>query len=264
MTYTHGWAPSVTANHATRTAADSAAYLLPRLRPGLTVLDVGCGPGSITLDLARAVGPTGRVVGIDVSEQVLDLAREAAAARGDSRTTWVRGDAAALPVETGSADVVHAHQVLQHLPDPVGAIQEMVRAARPGGLLAVREVDMGATTWGPPSSGLSAWLDAYRRIAEGNGGTPDAGRRLLGWVHEAGLRQVDVSSSTWTYADPQRRAWLAASWAERTRLTLLPQARRHDVDPAVLEEAADAWQRWRDEADGWFVFVHTEVLARVP
>ena len=81
MTYTHGYASSVTTNHATRTVSDSAAYLLPHLGPGLRVLDVGCGPGSITLDLAEAVGPTGQVVGIDVSEQVLDLARRAAAAR---------------------------------------------------------------------------------------------------------------------------------------------------------------------------------------
>ncbi|MEI2732844.1 MAG: methyltransferase domain-containing protein [Dermatophilaceae bacterium] len=263
MTYTHGYASSVTTNHATRTVSDSAAYLLPHLGPGLRVLDVGCGPGSITLDLAEAVGPTGQVVGIDVSEQVLDLARRAAAARADTRTRWIRGDVGHLPVEPDSADVVHAHQVLQHLTDPVGAIREMARVARPGGLLALREVDMAATTWWPASAGLSAWLEGYRTIAMGNGTTPDAGRRLLAWAHAAGLCDVEVSGSTWTYADPARRRWLATSWAERTRRTLLPQAERHGVDAGELEDAALAWRSWGEEPDGWFAFVHTEVLARV-
>lgn len=263
MTYTHGYAASVTDSHAARTAADSAAYLLAHLRPGMTLVDVGCGPGSITLDLAEAVGPTGQVVGVDVAEPVLALARAAARRRGDRRTRFELRGVADLQRPPGGADVVHAHQLLQHLTDPVGAIRAMARTAAPGGLLALREVDFGATTWWPPAPGLGGWLAAYRSIAIGNGTTPDAGRRLPHWAHEAGLREVAVSASVWTYAAPEQRRRLAQSWIERCRESLLPQARRHGVDPGTLELAEQAWRDWSMQPDGYLAFVHTEVLARV-
>lgn len=129
-TYSHGHDASVLDSHAARTAANSAAYLLPHLRDGLDLLDVGCGPGTITLDLAQAVG-SGRVVGLDQVAAPLEGARAAAAARGDERTTFEVGDVYALPFEDDSFDVTHAHQVLQHVADPVAALREMARVTRP-------------------------------------------------------------------------------------------------------------------------------------
>ena len=95
--YLHGHHPSVLASHGARTAADSAAYLLPHLHDGLQVLDVGCGPGTITLDLAAAVGPSGVVVGVENVEGPLAHARRNAAARGDLRTRFELADVMALP-----------------------------------------------------------------------------------------------------------------------------------------------------------------------
>ena len=117
-TYTHGHHESVLRAHQWRTAANSAAYLLPHLAPGANVLDVGCGPGTITLDLAEAVTP-GRVLGIDVVAEPLDAARASAEARGDATTEFGLGDVYDLDLPDDSVDVVHAHQVLQHLSDPV-------------------------------------------------------------------------------------------------------------------------------------------------
>src|ERR1043165_6861191 len=123
MTYTHGHHSAVLRSHQWRTAENSAAYLLPHLKPGMTVLDVGCGPGSITADMARIVAP-GKVTGID-SVGVLEAAVEAVA--GVSNVELAAGDVMALDYPDDSFDVVHAHQVLQHLADPVGALRETRR-----------------------------------------------------------------------------------------------------------------------------------------
>ena len=111
-----------------RTAENSAAYLLDSLRPGLDLLDVGCGPGTITVDLARRVAP-GKVIGIDRSDEVLTQAA-AYAAEQHVDVTFETGDVYALAYDDASFDVVHAHQVLQHLSDPVAALTEMRRVTR--------------------------------------------------------------------------------------------------------------------------------------
>ena len=85
----------------------------------------------------------------------------------------------ALDFPDDTFDVVHAHQVLQHVGDPVAALREMRRVTRPGGVVAVRDSDYAAFTWFPQLPELDEWLDLYQRVARGNGGEPDAGRRLL-------------------------------------------------------------------------------------
>ena len=119
-TYTHGHAEPVLQSHRWRTAENSAGYLLPHLRPGLALLDVGCGPGTITVDLAARLAP-GRVLGVDVSADPLDEARSAAEQAGVP-VDFAVGDVYALEAADDSFDVVHAHQVLQHLTDPVAAL----------------------------------------------------------------------------------------------------------------------------------------------
>ena len=183
-TYTHGHAEPVLQSHRWRTAENSAGYLLPSLRPGLDLLDVGCGPGTITIDLAGRVAP-GRVVGLDVSADPLAEARAAAVAAG-VQVDFEVGDVYGLTFEDDSFDVVHAHQVLQHLTDPVAALREMARVCPPGGVIAVRDVDYGAFVTFPADEGLDRWLDLYHQVARRNGAEPDAGRRLLSWAHAAG------------------------------------------------------------------------------
>jgi ubiquinone/menaquinone biosynthesis C-methylase UbiE len=279
--YTHGHHESVLRSHLWRTAENSAAYLLPHLAPGMALLDVGCGPGTITFDLARRVAP-GRVVGVDRSAEVVERARAQAAPAGataapgevasgmtggalaDVRVELAVGDVYALGFPDASFDVVHAHQVLQHLTDPVAALREMRRVACPGGVVAVRDSDYASFVWAPLDPLLSRWLEVYRAVARRNRAEPDAGRFLKGWARQAGFEDVEASSSTWTYADPGTCAWWGGLWADRCLLSDFG-AQAVDYGLASKDELAamaEAWRRWAREPDAFFVVVHGEVLAR--
>jgi ubiquinone/menaquinone biosynthesis C-methylase UbiE len=259
--YTHGRHESVLRSHRWRTAENSAAYLLGRLRPGATLLDVGCGPGTITVDLAARVAP-GRVTAVDSSAQALREASTAAAERGVTNVDFAVADVHALDFPDNTFDVVHAHQVLQHVTDPVRALREMRRVCRPGGVVAARDADYAAMTWFPGEPGIDEWLSLYQRIARANGGEPDTGRRLLSWAHAAGFIEVTATASTWCYATPEERAWWSGSWADRmTKSAIATQAVAEGyATEADLARIAAAWRAWGDRDDGWFAVLHGEIL----
>ena len=263
ITYTHGHHESVLRSHRWRTAANSAGYLLPHLRPGMSLLDVGCGPGTITADLAERVAP-GRVLAVELYPEALEAARAEIERRGLLNVELAVADAHALDLADASYDVVHAHQVLQHLAEPVTALSEMRRVCADGGLVAVRDSDYGGFTWAPDLPELREWMSLYQRLARDNGGEPDAGRHLLAWAHRAGFSEVTASSSTWCFAEAQDRAWWGGLWADR-----VVQSRFADqaiesgaATQADIEGIAAGWRRWADHPDGWFSVLHGELLAR--
>jgi SAM-dependent methyltransferase len=263
--YTHGHHESVLRSHRWRTAENSAAYLLPWLRPGLDVLDVGCGPGTITVDLARRVEP-GRVVGLDRADEVIAVAVDGADDSALANVRFVVGDTYALDFEDGSFDVVHAHQVLQHLADPVRALAEMGRVCRPGGLVAARDGDYAGFTWYPADRWLDRWLDVYERVARHNGGEPDGGRHLRAWARAAGFTDLSSSASAWCFSQPADRLWWGDLWADRMTESALG-ARAVEiglVSADELQEMAAAWRRWAAHPDGWFGLLHGEILCRKP
>ena len=263
-TYTHGHHESVLRSHTWRTAENSAQYLLPELRKGMRLLDIGCGPGTITVDLARRVAP-GEVVGVDPSPDVVAQA-SAHALREGVTIDWRAGDVYALDFPKASFDVVHAHQLLQHLSDPVRALLELRRILRPGGLLAVRDSDYASFAWAPLDPLLTRWLELYRAVARRNGGEPDAGRFLKQWALAAGFDQVEATSSTWTYADPESCAWWGGLWADRCELSsLAKQAVHHGLSTREeLGAIAVAFRRWSTQPGAFFMVPHGEVLARRP
>jgi len=161
-------------------------------------------------------------------------------------------------------DVVHAHQVLQHLADPVTALAQMGRVLRPAGILAVRDSDYAAFAWAPADSRLDRWLELYHQVTARNGAEADAGRHLLGWVLAAGFGEVEAGSSTWTFADPASRAWWGGLWADRVTLSAFAdQAVAYGLaDRAELAGIGEAWRSWATRPDGFFAVLHAEVLAR--
>ncbi len=254
-TYSHGHHESVLRSHRARTAENSCGYLLPSLRPGLDLLDVGCGPGTITIDLAARVAP-GRVVGIDR----VDAADPATA---PDNVTFAIGDVYDLDFRDASFDVVHAHQVLQHLGRPIEALIEMRRVLRPGGVLAIRDSDYGGFNWAPADPLLDRWLELYHQLTRRNGAEADAGRHLLGWVQAAGYREIVVSTSTWTFADTESRAWWGSLWADRVMQSGFgEQSLAYGLTTVdELQAIAAAWRNWANQPDGVFVVPHGEILA---
>ncbi|NEB77984.1 class I SAM-dependent methyltransferase [Streptomyces sp. SID14478] len=263
--YTHGHHESVLRSHTWRTAANSAGYLLDALKPHMKILDIGCGPGTITADLAALV-PDGHVTGADHAEEILDRARATAAERGLDNVEFTTADVHALDWPDDTFCVVHAHQVLQHVGDPVQALREMRRVTKPGGLIAVRDSDYAAMTWYPASPGMTDWLDLYERVARANGGEPDAGRRLRSWALQAGFAPRDVTSTagTWCYATPDEIAWWSGLWAERTVASTYAERAvgGGHASAEQLTAVSEAWREWGTHEDAWFSVLHGEILCR--
>jgi len=261
--YTHGHHDSVLRSHRWRTAENSAAYLLPHLRAGMSLLDIGAGPGTITADFAALLAP-GQVTATEISPAALDLSRAEVTRRGLNNVTFAVADIQALDFAAGSFDVVHAHQVLQHVSDPVQALREMRRVCKPGGVIAARDSDYAGFTWFPADADLDAWLRLYRELARRNGGEPDAGRRLLSWARAAGLSDVRASSSTWCFATPDEREYWGGMWAARIlQSDIATHALRSGLaTTADLQRISAAWLRWVDSHDSWISVLHGEIIAR--
>jgi SAM-dependent methyltransferase len=260
--YTHGYHESVLRSHRWRTAENSAAYLLPMLHREDQLLDVGAGAGTITADLAGLVA---EVTAIEIGTAELELARATALDRGVFNIDFRVADVHALEFADHTFDVTHAHQVLQHVTDPVQALREMARVTKPSGIVAVRDSDYSGFCWWPLIPELDEWLDLYRTVTRANGGEPDAGRRLLSWAHAAGLTDVAATSSTWCFATPTDRAYWGGMWADR----ILNSAIAHQVVDSRLATTADlqrisqAWKEWAASDDGWLSVLHGEVICRV-
>ncbi|MCU1398657.1 MAG: hypothetical protein JWN62_1766 [Acidimicrobiales bacterium] len=263
--YTHGHHAAVLRSHSWRTVANSAAYLIGHLTPGSNVLDVGCGPGTITTDIAVRVAP-GDVVGMDASADVVAHAEEQAAASGISNVRFATGDAYALDFPDETFDVVHAHQTLQHVADPVAVLREMGRVAKPGGIVAARDADYSGMIWYPEMPGLTRWMSTYQTVSRSNGGEPDAGRRLRHWAIEAGFIDVHSTASLWCFADDIDRAWWGTTWAERVSATTfgaqaLGQGAATADDIATMRET---WLAWIDAPGAWFMIPNGEIVCRKP
>ncbi|OBA64811.1 methyltransferase type 11 [Mycobacterium sp. 1100029.7] len=261
--YTHGHHESVLRSHQRRTAADSAGYLLPYLESGRSLLDVGCGPGTITADLAVRVAP-GSVTAVDQFPDVLESARAEAQRRALSNVAFAVADVERLEFSDGTFDFVHAHQVLQHVGDPVRALQEMRRVCAQGGIVAARDADYAGFIWFPRLPALDLWRDIYRQTARANGGEPDAGRHLLSWALQAGFDDVTPTGSLWCYATPETRQWWGGMWADRILHSEIARdiLRMGLATTAQLEEISAAWLEWAAAPDGWIALPHGEIICR--
>jgi SAM-dependent methyltransferase len=259
--YTHGHAPAVVRQHAQRTAEEAAAFLLPELRPGMRLLDVGCGPGSITRGLAQRVAP-GQAVGLELSRETLDTARGDAAARGPANLRYEEGSVYALPFPDASFDVVYAHQVFQHLHERGAALREMLRVVRSGGLVAVRDVDWGTVAYWPRDPWIDRFVEVHQRTWRRNGGEPQMGRQLRALFNGAGLAEFRITASVWCYATPDDTIEWGESYAER--LLTSPMGERvveyGHASRADVEAMAAAFRAWARHPDALWAFTHVAAL----
>ena len=181
-----------------RSAATHAAHLLPHLKPGMRVLDLGCGPGTISVGLADAVSP-GEVRGVDLEESEVAKARAAAEAGGHANATFDVGDATDLPFGDGEFDVVHCHAVLMHIPDTAAALAEVRRVLKPGGLFAARELILDSCFLEPVEPEVHEAWTIFGKLLEANGGHPQMGRELKRVLLDAGFTGIQPSGTFGTF-----------------------------------------------------------------
>jgi len=179
-TYTLGYNSAEQERMGHRTATRSVGFLLPHLRPGMRVLDAGCGPGSITVGLAAAVA-LGEVIGLDRAERQLMVACERAVEAGVGNVRFVRGDVYALPFPDGAFDAVLAHALLKHLRDPLTALKEFHRVLALDGIVGIADLDWGTllspTPWLQP--GACPHLSPQRRLSGFHAGRLSGRRRRV-------------------------------------------------------------------------------------
>ena len=230
---------------ARRTLSSHGAFLIEHLEPGMRVLDIGCGPGSITRDIAARVAPGG-VTGIDTDEGRLEIARQGAAEASLEHLTFELGDANALVFDDASFDVVFMHAVLQHVADPLAILKECRRVLRPDGIVGVGDTDLSAVVVYPTNPTLDAYFDYLVRLRAHEGGSPNVGRQLRAMLHDAGFEASLVSLDASTDGDAQsvpRSAEAFASPLEATPLVAYVEA--HGIASREdLKRMAQAWRDW--------------------
>jgi len=259
-TYIHGTSPEEQSRLSILNALINEGSLRELdLRGGESVLDVGCGLAQLTRAMARAVGPSGRMVGVEKDPTQLAEAKRQAAEKNEEHLVELReGDAYALPLskqEWGAFDVAHARFVLEHVGDPLRIVRGMVRAVRPGGRIVLEDDDHDVLRVHPEPPGFRALWEAYMQTYERLGNDPYIGRRLVSLLHQAGAKPV---RNTWIFfgscvGQPTFDAVVnnALSILRGARETILRQSL---LDPAVFDETLTHFAAWgkRPDAALWF------------
>jgi len=253
--------PAFEAELAARTASREAAFLLPHLRPGMQLLDVGCGPGSITLGLAEVVAP-GQVVGIDLQSAQIEQARVRAAERGIATVRFEVADIYRLPFPDGSFDAAFANGVLMHLRKPVRALEELRRVLRPGGIAGIRDPDLGASLYAPTTPLLEQWLAMRVRVRQHNGADPFLSRHYRRLLLEAGFVRGEAGASVdsaGSLEETRRQAAFLKAMLQGLGRTVVAQEWMDQATVDALAAEIDAWAQRPDafyattwcEAVGW-------------
>jgi len=209
-TYTPGHSEDATDFMSQRSWESHGAFFREHLTSGMNVLDVACGPGTITLGIAAQVHP-GHVTGIDFGEREITLAQENAAAAGAGNASFLTGSAYALPLEDFSVHAVFCHALFEHLQFPESALEEIFRVLKPGGWIGVCSPDWGGFILTPPSPEVDDALATYMRLQSGNGGDVHAGRKLGVWLAEAGFADIKTDARYEIHQAPSQLASFLAS-----------------------------------------------------
>ena len=228
-----------------RTAARNAAFFLPELRPGMRLLDAGCGPGSITVGLAQAVAP-GEVIGIDANPKAVEAASAAAEAAGVTNVRFEVVDLHRMPFEDESFDAVFAHAVLQHVPDPERAVGALARVVRPGGVIGLADADWDGFLIWPTPPAMRRALRLMRELRKHSGGDFRVGKKLGRLMALAGCVDIRATVVTGTEGDAATTRYNGEHWA---RYYGSPELRRMlpalgIATEAELEGASAAWRAW--------------------
>ncbi len=256
--YMPGYTPRIVRFMEARSAETHAQFFLPLLKPGMKLLDCGCGPGTITRGLAARVAP-GEVVGIDLEETQIEIGRKDPA--HPANLTYVQSGVYALPFPDGQFDAVFSHALFEHIAEPVKALREIKRVLKPGGVAGLCSPDWDGFMFAPPDPEVQAAAALFRRIQEANGGNTTAGRRLGVWLGEAGWRDVRMAAR---YECQQDLTLMSEFLYDR-----LARAPKQDdvfgrgwTDEASLKRILHALRLWEKRPDGLFGLTWVSAVGR--
>ncbi len=263
--YTMGFSDAFVEALRRGTAEVSAAYLLPHLKPGLRVLDVGCGPGTISAGLAKAIAP-GELHGIDMEESQVELARSVAKASGTENAFFHVGDALALPFEDNFFDVAHFHNVLMYIPDTTSALAEIRRVLKPGGIIGLREMIVGSSFTYPDYGILGNSWEIFEDIVAADDGHPQMGKEMKGHVLSAGFTDVQLTTTMRIYSTPEEIEFiyrLINKWFLSPEI--MEAAIKYSASSEeMFDRIRDAYDKWRGEPGAYFVIAFGEVIGVNP
>ena len=230
-----------------RSLESHGAFFIPYLAPGITVLDCGCGPGSITLGIATHVR-NGTVTGVDMNQVQVELATQQAAERGIRNASFRQASVYALPFADASFDAVFSHALFEHLAEPGKAMREFLRVVRPGGAVGVCTPDWGGFLYSPPWDELTQAIRMHNVIQNRNGGDTLIGRKLLELMLEAGFDRVTAQARYENYPDLSTIAGVIAL----------------QLDAGGEPELAATARQWAQQPHGMFAQAWVSCVGRKP
>jgi ubiquinone/menaquinone biosynthesis C-methylase UbiE len=273
--YTQGYSNYTTATQQSRTSESSAAFLVPHIKSTDCILDIGCGPGTITTGLAKYASK-GSIIGVDISTAVLDKAKILAAeanvpTQGPGAVVFEQGNVLErLPYSDASFDIVFASQVFGHIHDPdlqLRAMTEIRRVLKPGGIVATR--DGAEQHFHPRSLDLDRlWVINQARAFQQGQYDPDAtAMRLPALFRKAGFDvdggKVQVGAGSTVFVGPETRKKLA--WRAAGQLKEGDPVHQSWLDAGIsgdeIQETLVAVEKWAAMEDAWFASLQVEMLA---
>lgn len=263
--YTIGFSESMLQHLRRHTAQTHAAHLLPHLKPGLRVLDLGCGPGSLSVGLAEAIAP-GELYGVDMEPSQVDLARSVAEAGGHDNARFQIGDVTGLSFDDDYFDVVHGHAILVHVPDTQAVLAEAKRVLKPGGVISMREWIIENSFLAPD---FEVTGDAWVTLAElitADDGHPNIGRDLKRHLLEAGFTDVRPTASFTSYTTAEDvgyfshviENWFLSADIRDSATAYGVATQQH------LENLEHALKRWMSHPGAFGAVSYGEVVAHKP
>jgi ubiquinone/menaquinone biosynthesis C-methylase UbiE len=240
-----------------RRGSEAADFLTPYLRSGMRLIDCGCGPGSITVDLAHTVNP-GEVVGIDLREEALAHARTLARERSISNVTFRAASVYDLPYPDASFNAAFACALIQHLSGPVEALTEIRRVLAPGGVVGLVDGSSPIVFRYPTNPLLDAW-DHMRVVErERRTGRPSTALELRALLRAAGFTRTQAFGDLFAEGGPPAGTPGATRRVAEEDLMHLRGMRgrlaleQHLAAPEDLERMAGALEAWAETPDAFY------------
>ncbi|MBW4562638.1 MAG: methyltransferase domain-containing protein [Mojavia pulchra JT2-VF2] len=253
--YTPGYSSNATNFMANRTVDSHAVFFLPYLRPGMKLLDCGCGPGTITLGLARAIAP-GTVTGIDQEASQICIAAENTLKQAIANANFRQANIYDLPFANESFDAVFSHALFEHLQEPAKALQEIFRVLKPEGVIGLRSPDWSGFLIAPSTPELDQAMSYYKWLQQQNGGNLEVGRELRALLRQAGFINIKASASYQCYEPLSLAAEYLALQIEVA--VNVPQGVEKEAYDVKL--MSNALREWSQHPDGFFAQTWCEVV----